>query len=161
MSAHSHPLDPRLAAMRALVLERLARHPRCAEAKGPLRWLPAALAVQRRYLELNRPCEVAWLTFDLDYPALQAMYAWEEAGLPEPNLAAATILDGHTLGGVHLSWALARPVLRGRNARPQPQRYLQAVRTAMTRALGAGPGLCRHAHQEPLAPVLARGLLHR
>lgn len=89
-------------------------------------------AITFSHIQPNPPDLCAWLVFDLDREG--AAFAWEDAGLPQPTWIAINPQNGHA----HLCWGLKTPVrMAGEHVREAPIRYLNAIKRAFCKALGA------------------------
>jgi hypothetical protein len=91
-------------------------------------------ALERRYIQHNPPCHLAFLVFDFDRPG--AFLAASDAGLPEPNWVA----ENKDSRRGHLAYALACPVITTDAARSAPLRYAAAVEQAYRDTLRADAG---------------------
>jgi len=91
-------------------------------------------AIQKRYIQHNKPTSVHWLAFDCDYAG-----ALEEASsnlLPAPNIAVLNRQNGHS----HLLYGLEVPVHRTAVARAKPLQFLAKVEYALREGLRADLG---------------------
>lgn len=113
--------------------------PRCSDDKTATRVRPREYAIRYPYMQINRTGFVSWLIFDLDHN--RAM-AWEDAGLPAPNLIVRNRKNGHS----HLYYAIT-PVCTTEAARAKPIAYMKAVYAAFARLLDADPDF----HSGPVA----------
>lgn len=111
------------------VLQEAPYLPRCSDDKTATRVRPREYAIRYPYMQVNRPGFVSWLIFDLDHA--NAM-AWEDAGLPAPNLVVRNRQSGHS----HLYYAIP-PICTTANARSKPIDYMRAVYAAFAVRLGA------------------------
>lgn len=121
------------------VLQEAPYLPRCSDNKTATRTRPREYAVRYPYMQINRSGFVSWLIFDLDHA--NAM-AWEDAGLPAPNLIVRNRASGHS----HLYYAIT-PVCTTEAARDKPIAYMKAVYAAYSVALRADPNF----HSGPVA----------
>jgi len=103
-------------------------------------------ALRCRHIQPNPPFEIAWLIFDLDYPA--AAIGWETANLPEPTIIVVNPENTHA----HLFYGLQTPVATSVNAREKPKRYAEAIRLAMRAKLKADPGYAGYMAKNPCHP---------
>jgi hypothetical protein len=101
-------------------------------------------ATQYRYIQPNLPGLACWLVFDVDRP--YAVFAWEDANLPPPNLMVMNEANGHA----HLLYALAVPVRTSPSGRSHPLRYAAAIEAAYVAHLGADPGYSQLITKNPL-----------
>ncbi len=113
--------------------------PRCSDNKTAARVRPREYAVRYPYMQVNRSGFVSWLIFDLDHSGAMA---WEDAGLPAPNLIVRNRESGHS----HLYYAIP-PVCTTENARSRPIAYMKAVYAAFAVRLQADPDF----HSGPVA----------
>lgn len=90
------------------------------------------IAVGKAYIQPNPPPLVSWLIFDCDHD--RTFGAWDEAGLPPPNMAVMNRSDGRG----HLFYLL-RAVCRSNAARVAPLRFLANIEAAYVARLGADP----------------------
>ena len=97
------------------------------------------------HIQLNAPIEARWLAFDIDRDT--AALAWEEGGLPAPNVIAINPENHHA----HLLWALNQPVHDRYASRQAPLRYLADVEHGMSRRLGADPSYAGVIVKNPLS----------
>jgi hypothetical protein len=113
--------------------------PRCSDDKTATRIRPRNYAIRYPYMQVNRPGFVSWMIFDLDH--VNAM-AWEDAGLPAPNL----IVRNRKSGYSHLYYAIA-PVCTTEAARAKPIAYMKALYAAYAARMNADPDF----HSGPVA----------
>jgi hypothetical protein len=138
---------------------RLARKPRCSEAKDHSKIRSAANALTHPYIQPNSPVAYARIVFDLDWHQerhrfhdlplryLADTHAWEyELGLPAPSWAA--ISSGKN--SAHIGYELETPVGRHEHARVKPQQYLAAIESAMAQKLGADEGFTGQLCKNPI-----------
>jgi len=131
-----------------LFQDRLPRRPRCTdELKYGNYFQSKTEALRCRYIQPNPPLAVAWLIFDVDYPA--ASIGWETANLPEPTIIVVNPANAHA----HLFYGLQTPVSTSPNAREKPKRYVEAIQRAMRAKLKADPGYARHLAKNPFHPA--------
>jgi len=121
------------------VLQEAPYLPRCSDDKTATRVRPREYAIRYPYMQINRTGFISWLIFDLDHN--RAM-AWEDAGLPPPNLIVRNRQNGHS----HLYYAIT-PVCTSEAARAKPIAYMKAVYAAFARVLDADPDF----HSGPVA----------
>jgi len=131
-----------------LFQDRLPRRPRCTDDfKCGTYFGSKTEALRCRHIQPNPPFEIAWLIFDLDYPA--ASIGWETANLPEPTIIAVNPANAHA----HLFYGLQTPVSTSPNAREKPRRYAEAIARAMRAKLKADPGYAGYLAKNPFHPV--------
>ncbi|WP_206360596.1 replication initiation protein, partial [Pseudomonas viridiflava] len=66
---------------------------RCSDNKTAARVRPREHAIRYPYIQINRPGMVSWLIFDLDH--INSL-AWDDEGLPPPNLIVRNRNNGHS-----------------------------------------------------------------
>lgn len=91
-------------------------------------------AIERRYIQHNPPHALAFLVFDYDRPG--ALFAAEDANLPEPNW----VTENRDTRRGHIAYALACPVITTDAARASPLRYAAAVEQGYRDTLRADAG---------------------
>ena len=92
-----------------------------------------AVALKKRYIQMNPPHQKRFITFDLDYETWA--YVAEDFNLPQPLWCVGNVQNGHA----HLIYGLWHPVYTTSVAHVKPLKYLAAVEAAMTRKLEADP----------------------
>ncbi len=102
---------------------------RCSDNKSAALVRPREYAINFPYMQINRRDMVSWLIFDLDHANA---LAWDDAGLPAPNLVVRNRKNGHA----HLYYAI-NPICTSERAREKPIQYMKAVYTAFARRLEA------------------------
>jgi len=112
---------------------------RCSDNKTATPVRPRDYAIRYPYMQINRSGMVSWLIFDLDHAN---SLAWDDAGLPPPNLIVRDRNSGHS----HLYYAIP-PVCTTENARDKPIQYMKAVYEAFALRLNADPDY----HSGPVA----------
>ncbi|MHB1236077.1 MAG: replication initiation protein [Gallionella sp.] len=128
-----------------IFLNRLPRRPYCSDdLTHGLHIRPTETALRHRHIQPNRPLEVAWLTFDIDYA--WAAFAWEKANLPPPSITVINPENGHA----HLIYGLTTPVAMSDAAREAPIRYAAAIQAAFLARLCADPGYAGLITKNPL-----------
>lgn len=93
-----------------------------------------AIAIEKRFIQANRPGLQNYLTFDVDRPDAGA--AWLDSNAPRPSFVIKNPDNGHA----HYLYALEHPVCTTDAARTKPLIYLAAVEAAISRELRADPG---------------------
>lgn len=111
------------------ILQEAPYYPRCSDNKTAALQRPREYAVRYPYMQMNRRGFVSWLIFDLDH---RRAWAWQDAGLPEPNI----IVQNRTNGHSQLYYAIT-PVCTTENARSGPIAYMKAIYEAMAARLDA------------------------
>ena len=102
---------------------------RCSDNKTAAVIRPREYAIRYPYMQINRRDMVSWLIFDLDHVN---SLAWDDAGLPAPNLVVRNRKNGHS----HLFYAIA-PVCTSEKARDKPIAYMKAIYTAFAIRMNA------------------------
>ncbi|WP_189393372.1 replication initiation protein, partial [Pseudomonas avellanae] len=102
---------------------------RCSDDKTATRVRPREYALRYPYMQVNRPGMVSWLVFDLDHANA---LAWDDAGLPAPNLMVRNRKSGHS----QLFYAVPS-VCTTENARAKPIQYMKAIYAAFAARLDA------------------------
>ncbi|KPY18175.1 replication initiation protein [Pseudomonas coronafaciens] len=102
---------------------------RCSDDKTATRVRPREYALRYPYMQVNRPGMVSWLVFDLDHANA---LAWDDAGLPAPNLMVRNRKSGHS----QLFYAVPS-VCTTENARTKPIQYMKAIYAAFAARLDA------------------------
>jgi len=113
------------------VLQEAPYFPRCSDNKTATKLRPREYAVRYPYMQVNRRGFVSWLIFDLDHGRA---WAWEDAGLPAPNMIVQNRSNGHS----HLYYAIV-PVCTTEAARSGPIAYMKAIYEAFAARLDADP----------------------
>lgn len=111
------------------ILQEAPYYPRCSDNKTATLQRPREYAVRYPYMQMNRRGFVSWLIFDLDH---RRAWAWQDAGLPEPNIIVQNRSNGHS----QLYYAIT-PVCTTENARSGPIAYMKAIYEAMAAKLDA------------------------
>ena len=101
--------------------------PYCTDHLGAVQIRPRAVALRRRYIQLNGPQAYTWLQFDIDRQA--AYGVWDDVGLPPPTVAAVNPASTHA----HIAYLLGAPVTRFSGSRESPLHYLAAVERGLRR----------------------------
>ncbi|MBQ9895869.1 MAG: replication initiation protein [Synergistaceae bacterium] len=94
---------------------------------------PLKDALPHKYIELNPPHLVKFITFDIDYECWP--YVSDDVFLPRPLFFVGNRENGHA----HLIYALRTPVLKTSMAYIKPLKYLQAITEAYCERLRADP----------------------
>ena len=98
-----------------------------------MRIFPREFALKKRYIQLNPPHMVNFITFDLDYDTWPLV--WEDENLPPPLYFVQRKSNGHA----HLIYGLATPVCCSKNATLKPQNFLKDIIRAYQIRLHADP----------------------
>ena len=114
------------------------------EIPGYMNIRPKAKAIETPYLQINPPCLVTQLIFDIDKS--DAFFAWSDANLPQPNWISKNKENGHA----HIGYMLSAPVCTTNNARQKVVRYLACIQNAYTAKLGADKGYVGLIAKNPL-----------
>ncbi|WP_117144132.1 replication initiation protein [Pseudomonas coronafaciens] len=102
---------------------------RCSDDKTATRVRPREYALRYPYMQVNRLGMVSWLVFDLDHANA---LAWDDAGLPAPNLMVRNRKSGHS----QLFYAVPS-VCTTEKARAKPIQYMKAIYAAFAARLDA------------------------
>jgi hypothetical protein len=130
---------------RSIFYQNLPHKPYCMdEIPGYMHIRPKEKALQKPYIQINPPCLVAHLVFDIDKE--DAFFAWFDANLPQPNWISKNKENGH----VHIGYMLSTPVCTTNNARQKIVRYLARIQHAYTHKLGADKGYVGLIAKNPL-----------
>lgn len=130
---------------RSIFYQNLPHKPYCMdEIPGYMHIRPKEKALQKPYIQINPPCFVAHLVFDIDKE--DAFFAWSDANLPQPNWISKNKENGH----VHIGYMLSTPVCTTNNARQKIVRYLARIQHAYTNKLGADKGYVGLIAKNPL-----------
>jgi hypothetical protein len=103
-------------------------------------------ALEHRHVQFNRPCSIDWLGFDVDRPG--AWCAWDDAGLPAPNVISVNPENDHA----HLGYLLRAPVLRFATSARRPLHLFADIQRGYTRRLGADHNFNGLLLKNPLHP---------
>lgn len=114
------------------------------EIPGWMHIRPKEKALKKPYIQINPPCFVAFLVFDIDKE--DAFFAWSDANLPQPNWVSKNRENGHA----HIGYMLATPVCTTNNARQKVIRYLARIQHAYIDKLGADKGYVGLITKNPL-----------
>nr|WP_268833991.1 replication initiation protein [Photobacterium carnosum] len=105
---------------------------------------PKITAINKKYIQVNRPSTDLYLVFDLDYE--YSALAWSDLNLPAPAWSAKNPINGHS----HLGYALSVGVCTSSMARLAPLKYLAAIQSAYTQILKADRSYARLLTKNPL-----------
>jgi len=94
----------------------------------------AKQAIEKRYIQHNKPTEVAWLAFDCDYAG--AVDFLGDNHLPPPNIAVVSPNSGRS----HLLYGLEVPVHRTAVARSKPLHLLAKIEHSLREGLMSDAG---------------------
>lgn len=130
---------------RSIFYQNLPHKPYCMdEIPGYMHIRPKQKALQKPYIQINPPCFVTHLIFDIDRN--DAFFAWSDANLPQPNWISKNKENGHA----HIGYMLSAPVCTTNNARQKVVRYLACIQNAYTAKLGADKGYVGLIAKNPL-----------
>lgn len=107
---------------------------------------PRPIALQMRHIQFNTPHTYQWMIFDID--RRNALYAFEEADLPPPNVIMVNPKNGHA----HAAYFMATPIARHAAARDAPIRFFAAVERGIARRVGADMSYAGLLAKNPLHP---------
>jgi hypothetical protein len=126
-------------------VSRLPSHPYCTnDLSFGIKPQAAKKAIERAYIQPNRPNSLAYLLFDVDRE--DAAIRWYDVDLPKPTLIMRTRENGHA----HLAYELKAPVY-DRHGVNKPMRYAKAIQKAYTLKLGADSGYVGLIAKSPLS----------
>lgn len=97
---------------------------------------PKAIALLKRYIQVNHPYYTNFLIFDLDYPTAYVDFFYDMVGIPTPNL----IVENKENGHAHYIYQLVTPIYNTDCSRPKPIQYGNAVYSALREVLKADKG---------------------
>lgn len=133
--------------MHSYFVDTTPKYMRCADQLDQGSWLEKkSRALAQRYVQPNSANRVAFEIYDLDYPG--AADAFEEKNVVVPNFVTVNPENGHA----HYGYAMEVPISTGPNSRQGPHSFLKAVRTGMTRRLGADQNFKHGLGKNPLHP---------
>ena len=125
-------------------IDSLPTKPYCTDELGVTFIRPKITAINKKYIQVNRPSTDLYLVFDLDYE--YSALAWSDLNLPAPAWAAKNPINGHS----HLGYALSVGVCTSSMARLAPLKYLAAIQSAYTQILKADRSYARLLTKNPL-----------
>ncbi|MDD1607684.1 MAG: replication initiation protein [Methylococcaceae bacterium] len=132
MSLQTHQNTPQDAASIIHFLANLPPKPYCSDDLRRLNIRPAKTAMKYAYVQPNDPYNVRWVVFDMDLGA-DSFHQFEDKMTATPNL----IVQNPENLNCHYLFLLKNPVWIKNTGKQAPQAYLNAVKGAMTRQLGA------------------------
>lgn len=103
-------------------------------------------ALSKVYIEHNNNSFINSIVFDIDSDT--GAIAWEEAGIPIPNLITQNPANGHA----HLLYALSSPVCITENASKKPIKLLRGITEGLTSRLNADLCYTGKITKNPLNP---------
>ncbi|MET5185825.1 replication initiation protein [Klebsiella pneumoniae] len=92
---------------------------------------PKEKALNKKYIGYNNNYFINGFVFDIDQPS--GAIAWDDCGLPKPNIIIQNTANGHA----HLLYALKAPVCKTDNARVKPLKLASLIQTGFTDRLKA------------------------
>ena len=92
---------------------------------------PKEKALNKKYIGYNNNYFINGFVFDIDQPS--GAIAWDDCGLPRPNIIIQNTANGHA----HLLYALKAPVCKTDNARVKPLKLASLIQTGFTDRLKA------------------------
>ena len=95
-----------------------------------LRIMPRQKALGRKFLSLNGPFNLTWMSFDIDRD--KAHLAASIADLPAPNFTAVNPANGHA----HVAYLLRTPVSKHATSSTKARDYAAGVERGIRRRLG-------------------------
>ena len=132
--------------------ERLPYRPHCGQNKMASLIQDRDKAIDFRYLVINPPTHIYWLTFDLDHTN---SFQWQDAGLPSPNFIVRDPVSGHG----HITYAI-EPVCVSDKARQAPIHYMEAIRRTYARLLKADTSYTNRITKSPFCSHWLTTWLH-
>jgi Replicase family/Primase C terminal 1 (PriCT-1) len=130
----------------------LPKYIRCTSDFNTGLWKPTlkSTALTHDYIQFNEANCIEWLVFDID-KGWESALAWDFAGICEPNF----ILQNPVSGNCHYFYRLITPVYlktgEDSQVRSAPEDYLNAIKVAMTTALGADTNYTHQICKNPLS----------
>jgi len=106
--------------------------PYCSDDLRRLNIRPVKTAIKYAYIQPNYPFNIRWVFFDMDLGA-DSFHQFEDKMTATPNL----IIQNPENLTCHYGFLLKNPVWMNERGRQAPQAYLNAIKWAMTRQLGA------------------------
>ncbi|EHU03968.1 replicase family protein, partial [Escherichia coli DEC1B] len=92
---------------------------------------PKNKALNKKYIGYNNNYFMNGFVFDIDQP--EGAIAWDDCGLPKPNIIIQNTKNGHA----HLLYALKAPVCKTDNARTKPLKLASLIQKGFTDRLKA------------------------
>ena len=92
---------------------------------------PKEKALNKKYIGYNNNYFINGFVFDIDQPS--GAIAWDDCGLPKPNIIIQNTANGHA----HLLYALKAPVCKTDNARVKPLKLASLIQKGFTDRLKA------------------------
>lgn len=124
--------------------KKLPTKPYCTDELGYVVIRPMAQAIKKRYLQINPPCMVNYLIFDVDNS--QAVLSWFDGNLPLPSWTAQNRTNGHA----HIVYELLTPICITHLASQKAIKYLASVQAGLTEKLNADVGYTGLITKNPL-----------
>jgi hypothetical protein len=117
---------------RRIYVNQIQSWPLCADdfEKGTYRE-PKEKALNKKYIGYNNNYFINGFVFDIDQP--KGAMAWDDNGLPKPNIIIQNTANGHA----HLVYALKAPVCKTDNARTKPLKLASLIQCGFTERLKA------------------------
>jgi Replicase family/Primase C terminal 1 (PriCT-1)/Homeodomain-like domain len=110
-----------------LFKESLAHKPYCSNDLGyGLKILPKSLALQKKYLQHNKPLMAGWIVLDCDKAGAFEL-AGQKSAVPPPNFIVYNQENGHC----HIFYGLKAPVCTSELGRLKPLKLLSAIELAL------------------------------
>lgn len=110
-----------------LFKESLAHKPYCSNDLGyGLKILPKSLALQKKYLQHNKPQQAGWIVLDCDKAGAFEV-AGQKSAVPPPNFIVYNQENGHC----HIFYGLKAPVCTSELGRLKPLKLLSAIELAL------------------------------
>jgi hypothetical protein len=155
MSLQTHQNTSQNAASIIHFLANLPLKPYCSDDLRRLNIRPVKTAMKYAYIQPNDPYNVRCVVFDMDLGA-ESFFQFEDKMTATPNL----IVQNPENLNCHYLYLLKNPVWVKDTGRQAPQAYLNAVKGAMTRQLGADTRYSGLICKNPLNPQWRTSELH-
>jgi hypothetical protein len=155
MSLQTHQNTSQNAASIIHFLANLPLKPYCSDDLRRLNIRPVKTAMKYAYIQPNDPYNVRCVVFDMDLGA-DSFFQFEDKMTATPNL----IVQNPENLNCHYLYLLKNPVWVKDTGRQAPQAYLNAVKGAMTRQLGADTRYSGLICKNPLNPQWRTSELH-
>jgi hypothetical protein len=132
----------------------LADKPYCSHDLSRLLIRSKEHAANYPYIQPNHAHKITYMVFDVDR-GRESFFSYLKADLPEPNF----ICQSES-GNAHLFYRLKNPIWTHSRAGTKAIRYFKALKTAITRKIGADEGYCGLISKNPLSSEWRTTELH-
>jgi len=147
-SQQKKPVQLHLNSLLSTFKDRLPHRPYCTDDfSHGLKIRPAREAVNYKYIQPNPPVCRAWLVYDIDRPG--AIYAAEDAGLPQPTMMVENPANHHA----HFLYGLSLPVFTACAEKTTPMRWAACVDILYSQALDADRNYSGLTCKNPCSPA--------